>query len=234
MNVPDRHNPKLQKLMAVINADEDLYGLWIAANVNAIERLGMTDHGPVHVKIVMNIAVRMLRLLVDAGVEPVGGDALRHGAPRTPRSWWRWRRCSTTWACRSTAPTTRLLASSSRRTSSEAAPPRALRRAHTPPSSAPRCSTPSSRTAPGGKPLTLEAGVVRIADALDMAKGRSPHPLRRRLALHPLRLGPGHRGASTSRRATDGPIRRRGRHVQLGGALPARPAPAGEAQGERA
>ncbi len=30
----------------------------------------MTDHGPVHVKIVMNLAVRMLRLLMEAGVEP--------------------------------------------------------------------------------------------------------------------------------------------------------------------
>jgi metal-dependent HD superfamily phosphatase/phosphodiesterase len=30
----------------------------------------MTDHGPVHVKIVMNLAVRMLRLLVDAGIQP--------------------------------------------------------------------------------------------------------------------------------------------------------------------
>jgi metal-dependent HD superfamily phosphatase/phosphodiesterase len=28
----------------------------------------------------------------------------------------------------------------------------------------------------GGKPFTLEAGVVRIADALDMAKGRSRIP----------------------------------------------------------
>ncbi|MDX1494525.1 MAG: hypothetical protein R3253_10725, partial [Longimicrobiales bacterium] len=28
----------------------------------------------------------------------------------------------------------------------------------------------------GGRPLTLEAGVVRIADALDMAKGRSRIP----------------------------------------------------------
>src|SRR5690606_41629014 len=35
---------------------------------NAIDRLGMTDHGPVHVKIVMNIAVKLLRLLADGGV----------------------------------------------------------------------------------------------------------------------------------------------------------------------
>ncbi len=29
----------------------------------------------------------------------------------------------------------------------------------------------------GGKPLTLEAGIVRVADALDMAKGRSRIPM---------------------------------------------------------
>ena len=40
MNVPDRHNPKLRKVMELVNADDDLYGLWIAANVNAMERLG--------------------------------------------------------------------------------------------------------------------------------------------------------------------------------------------------
>jgi metal-dependent HD superfamily phosphatase/phosphodiesterase len=42
----------------------------LAANVTAIERLGMSDHGPVHVKIVMNLAVRLLRLLMDGDVEP--------------------------------------------------------------------------------------------------------------------------------------------------------------------
>ena len=70
MSVPDRHNEKLKKVIELVNADDDLYGLWTAANVNAVERLNMTDHGPVHVKIVMNIAVRMLRLLIDAGVSP--------------------------------------------------------------------------------------------------------------------------------------------------------------------
>jgi len=70
INVPDRHNAKLRRVIEHVNADDDLYGLWMAANVNAMERLGMTDHGPVHVKIVMNLAVRMLRLLVEAEVEP--------------------------------------------------------------------------------------------------------------------------------------------------------------------
>ena len=61
MNVPGRHNAKLRKIIEIVNADDDLYALWTAANVNAVERLGMTDLGPVHVKIVMNIAVRMMR-----------------------------------------------------------------------------------------------------------------------------------------------------------------------------
>src|SRR5690606_34632625 len=68
-NVPGSGtNEKLRTLIDAINADDDLYALWLATNVTAVERLGMTDHGPVHVKIVMNIAVRMLRLLLDAGV----------------------------------------------------------------------------------------------------------------------------------------------------------------------
>jgi len=70
MRVPSRNNPKLQAVMDWANGNDELYAAWIAANVNAIERLGMTDHGPVHVKIVTNIAVRLMRLLVDGGVEP--------------------------------------------------------------------------------------------------------------------------------------------------------------------
>ena len=70
MNVPDRRNTRLRELMARVNADDELYALWLAANVNAIERLGMTDHGPVHVKIVMNIATKLLRLLVEGGAQP--------------------------------------------------------------------------------------------------------------------------------------------------------------------
>src|SRR5262245_19193058 len=70
LNVPDRHNPKLRKFVELVNADDELYALWLAANVNAIERLGLTDHGPVDVKIVMNIAVKLFRLLVDGGVQP--------------------------------------------------------------------------------------------------------------------------------------------------------------------
>jgi len=38
-----------------------------------------------------------------------------------------------------------------------------------------------------GRPLTLEAGIVRVADALDMAKGRSRIPFERgRVSIHSL------------------------------------------------
>src|SRR3982751_1870942 len=70
LNVPSRNNPKVVALIERINRDDELYALWLAANVNAVERLGMTDHGPVHVKIVMNIAIKLLRMLVEHGVEP--------------------------------------------------------------------------------------------------------------------------------------------------------------------
>ena len=89
MNVPDRHNPKLHRVMELVNADDDLYALWTAANVNAVERLSMTDHGPVHVKIVMNIAVRMLRLLVGRRRPARRRAELRHGRHTTRRSSWR-------------------------------------------------------------------------------------------------------------------------------------------------
>jgi len=39
----------------------------------------------------------------------------------------------------------------------------------------------------GGRPLTVEAGTVRVADALDMAKGRSRIPFERgRVSIHSL------------------------------------------------
>jgi uncharacterized protein len=70
IRLPVRHNPKLQQIIDRVNADEELYALWTAMNVNALERLGMTDHGPVHFQIVSNIALRMLRILIERGIKP--------------------------------------------------------------------------------------------------------------------------------------------------------------------
>lgn len=70
MKVSTKGNQKLKALLAAINADVELQQLWEAANINAVRRLGMSDHGPVHIQIVANGCVKILRLLVEAGVEP--------------------------------------------------------------------------------------------------------------------------------------------------------------------
>jgi hypothetical protein len=70
IRVPARHNPTLQKLIERVNADEELYGLWEVMNVNAVERMGMSDHGPVHFQIVANISLKLLRQLLERGIVP--------------------------------------------------------------------------------------------------------------------------------------------------------------------
>jgi metal-dependent HD superfamily phosphatase/phosphodiesterase len=174
MNVPDRHNPQLHEFIGRVNADDDLYATWLAANVNAIERLGMTDHGPVHVKIVMNIGIRILRLLLDGGVQPsivtnyrmtpheaeviVAAACLLHD---TGMSIHRSDHEGFSLFLANTKLHELLDGIYDVRTAailrSEILHAIIAHRA-------------------GGKPLTLEAGVVRIADALDMAKGRSRIP----------------------------------------------------------
>ena len=49
-----------------------------------------------------------------------------------------------------------------------------------------------------GDPFTIEAGMVRVADALDMASGRSRVPFETRRPEHPLPVGGGDRRASRS------------------------------------
>lgn len=68
--VPTRHNTTLQQLVERIEADAELKQLWNCANVNAVDRLGMSDHGAVHIRIVANAALRIQRLLTEAGIEP--------------------------------------------------------------------------------------------------------------------------------------------------------------------
>jgi uncharacterized protein len=70
VNLPARHNEKLQQLMEIINADEELHQLWKCANINAVDRAGISDHGEVHIRIITNAALRLMRLLMEAGVTP--------------------------------------------------------------------------------------------------------------------------------------------------------------------
>ncbi|CAN5466004.1 HD domain-containing protein [soil metagenome] len=174
LNVPIRNSRKVERLIELVNADDELYALWIAENVTAVERLGMTDHGPVHVKIVMNIAAKLLRLLADHGVKP--GVVTDYGMELDD------------------AAVVVILGSllhdvgmSIHRVDHEAfslfVAQSKLRelllqlydvRTATILRSEVLHAILGHRS--GGRPLTLEAGIVRVADALDMAKGRSRIP----------------------------------------------------------
>ena len=67
---PTRHNAVLKQVLDRINADEDLHTIWRCQNINAVDRLGMSDHGPIHMQIVVNIALRLFRMLVASGLTP--------------------------------------------------------------------------------------------------------------------------------------------------------------------
>jgi len=63
IRVPTRKNTLLDQALVIINGDVEIKTLWRVLNVNAIDRLGMTDHGAVHFQIVANIALRLARIL---------------------------------------------------------------------------------------------------------------------------------------------------------------------------
>lgn len=73
--IPVRENDKLRQLIDVINSDQELNQLWKCANVNAVDRFGISDHGEVHIRIIANAALRVFRLLVEGGVVP---SAVQH------------------------------------------------------------------------------------------------------------------------------------------------------------
>ena len=70
LGVPVRKNQKLAQLLKRIDDDAELIQWWRSANVNAVDRLGISDHGEVHIRIIANAALRVLRLLVDGDVTP--------------------------------------------------------------------------------------------------------------------------------------------------------------------
>jgi metal-dependent HD superfamily phosphatase/phosphodiesterase len=174
VNIPTRHNRKLATLVAAVNADRGLHALWRCCNVNAVDRMGMSDHGPVHVQIVANIALRLLRLLVSSGLTPNavsdhgldGHDAemiavlgaLLHDIGMSIH-----RDDHERFSLMLAAPKLREL----------------LHGIY----EEPYLTVVVSETLHAiithrsdGRPRTLEAGCVRVADALDMAKGRSRIP----------------------------------------------------------
>lgn len=179
IRLPTRHNPVLQQVLAHINADEELHALWQAQNVNAVERLGMSDHGPVHMHIVANIALRLTRLLADREtqfslVKNYGAlygltnndvevvvvlASLLHDVGMSIH-----RIDHEQYSLFVAQPKIDDLLDGIYPTSA-----RTILRSET------LHAIISHRA--GGHPLTIEAGVVRVADALDMAEGRSRIPI---------------------------------------------------------
>jgi metal-dependent HD superfamily phosphatase/phosphodiesterase len=174
IRIPARRNPKLKKIIDRVNADDELHTLWQVINNNAVKRLGMSDHGPVHVQIVTNIALKFLRLLVDRGVQPtsiidynlaiedaeviVALAALLHDMGMSIH-----RADHELYSLFLAAPKIKELLDGIYEV-----PIRTILISeilHT---------IISHRSE--GKPLTLEAGIVRVADALDMEEGRSRIP----------------------------------------------------------
>jgi metal-dependent HD superfamily phosphatase/phosphodiesterase len=174
LSLPVRHNPTLQRVVQAVNADVDLHAIWRCQNVTAVDRLGMSDHGPVHMHIVANSALRLLRLLVKRGIVPsavaqhqltaedaeviVVLAALLHDSGMSIQ-----RAEHEQFSLIVALPKLMELLQ-------DIYPP-AMRRVVV---SEVLHAIIAHRA--GGQPLTLEAGVVRVADALDMAKGRSRIP----------------------------------------------------------
>ena len=69
VHAPTRGNRKLERFLEAVNEDEQVRAWWYMAQLTS-ERLGMSDHSWVHVQVVLNIALRLLRLLVKGGIEP--------------------------------------------------------------------------------------------------------------------------------------------------------------------
>jgi uncharacterized protein len=69
IHAPAERNPRLQRLIAAVNADSQVKAWWHASAVNAA-RLHMSDHSWVHIQVVLNVALRLARLLFRAGVTP--------------------------------------------------------------------------------------------------------------------------------------------------------------------
>lgn len=174
IRLPIRHNPTLRRVLGAVNADEDLHAIWRCQNIMAVDRLGMSDHGPVHMQIVANIALRLLRLLFTHGIEPnimreygltredaeviVVLGALLHDAGMSIH-----RDDHELMSLFVALPKLQELLQESY--------PIKQRRVMV---SETLHAIITHRS--GSRPLTLEAGIIRLADALDMTRGRSRIP----------------------------------------------------------
>jgi metal-dependent HD superfamily phosphatase/phosphodiesterase len=171
VRAPTRGNRRLEQLLDAVNASDHVKALWHVAAVNATRRLGMSDHSWVHVQIVLNIGLRLARILFRRGVVPsvkadygmgdhdaevvVAAGCLLHCVGMSIH-----RDDHERYSLFLTADAIGgLLAAAYEE------PERTI------------IASEVLHAIIGhrrdGRPLTVEAGIVRVADALDMARGRS-------------------------------------------------------------
>ena len=185
IRVPDRGHQKLRKVIERVNADEQLKGWWHVANVNAVVRMEINDHSWVHIQIVTNIALKLLRQLTKHGIEPA--VVTDYGMDREDAE-----------VVVVLTALTHCIGMSVHRHGHEdfslfLAEPK-LRELLEGIYEEPDLTVIVSEVLQAitshrdyGKPLTLEAGIVRVADALDMEQGRSRIPFARgSISIHSL------------------------------------------------
>jgi uncharacterized protein len=185
INVPTRGNRKLRTLVERANRDRQLKGWWHVANVNAVVRLEINDHSWVHVQIVANIALKLLRQLVRHGVEPsiVRDYGLERDDAEVALLLGALLHCVGMAVHRDGHEDFSLFL----------AEPKArelLDGLYEEPDLTVLTAEVLHQITSHreyGRPLTLEAGILRVADALDMAKGRSRIPFEHgRVSIHSL------------------------------------------------
>lgn len=69
IKVDTNGNKLLEQVLESINNNREIKTLWRIINVNATDRLGYSDHGPMHFQLVANYALRLQRILIKKGVE---------------------------------------------------------------------------------------------------------------------------------------------------------------------
>jgi metal-dependent HD superfamily phosphatase/phosphodiesterase len=174
IRVPTRGNRRLEALLAAVNEDAQVKAWWHVSAVNATRRLGMSDHSWVHIQVVCNIALRLSRLLFRRGVEPsvvtdhgmsvrdaevvIAAGCLFHCVGMSIH-----RADHESYSLFLTADKLGTLL-----TGIYEDPERSVIVAEA------MHAIIGHRS--NGAPFTVEAGIVRVADALDMAKGRSRVP----------------------------------------------------------
>jgi uncharacterized protein len=170
VHAPSERNPKLARVLEAANASTQLKARWHAAQVTA-ERLGMSDHSWVHLQIVLNGALRLFRLLRGRNVKSAIETDYAMGADDAE-------------VVIALACLLHDLGMSIHRVDHEAFSlflaadqmESLLAGVYEEPERTVVASEALHAIIghrKGGRPLTLEAGIVRVADALDMEHGRS-------------------------------------------------------------